>query len=259
MKRFQGSLALGLFACAAGYSQNALAVCQFGTSGEPSLQQSFDTLFGAAHSPNAVNDCLTDGSGPGHDGVWQSTGATSATILLELAGFADSNNLGIYDPSNPASQLTVFGGRLGPNSTAQLAFEAVTGGTRITVSILGSTAAPVSTVFTSDAFGFFLTTPEGNTFFSQSNLNADHADHSYAYRGSNQMFASGAAYGTLFGANDAILAYEDLANGDRDFQDFVMLVRGVEPIPLPAAAWLFASGIAVFGARRRLAAQTDRT
>src|SRR6185369_12241601 len=83
MKRFQGSLALGLFACAAGYSQNALAVCQFGTSGEPSLQQSFDTLFGAAHSPNAVNDCLTDGSGPGHDGVWQSTGATSATILLE--------------------------------------------------------------------------------------------------------------------------------------------------------------------------------
>ena len=96
-----------------------------------------------------------------------------------------------------------------------------------------------------------LSTPEGNSFFSQSNLNSDGADHSYAYRGSGEWFLRGGAFGTQFGAQDAILAYEDLVRGDNDFQDFVVLVRGVEPIPLPAAGWLLLSALAGLATRRR--------
>jgi hypothetical protein len=229
----------------------AQAACSFGSSGEPSLQQSFNELFGAAAAPDAVADCLDDGAGPRSDGVWHSTGQSSATILLELAGFADFNSFGLYDPLNPANRLDVFAGRLGPGSTASLTFASIAGGTRVTMNIVGSPTPPRSTVFLSEAFGFMLSTPEGNTFFSQSGLNVDGADHSYAYRGDGSWFLRGGAQGTQFGVHDAILAYEDLVHGDNDFQDFVVLVRGVEPIPLPAAGWLLLSALAGLARLRR--------
>jgi hypothetical protein len=228
-----------------GFAADAHAACTFGASGEPSLQQTFNDLFGTANAPDVRNDCLSDGAGPGRDGNWQSTGASSATIMLELAGFADFNTFGLYDPANPHRRLEVFGGRLGPGSTASLVFTNVAGGTQVAMSIVGSPAAPRVVTFSSDAFGFFLSTPEGNTFFTQSSLNAGGADRTYAYRGEGQTFMRGPAVWTEFGANDAILAYEDLVHGDDDFQDFVVLVRGVEPIPLPAAAMLLLSGLAL--------------
>ena len=104
-----------------------------------------------SNAPDAVGDCLDDGSGPGRDGVWQSTGQSSATILLELAGFADFNSFGLYDPLNPANRLDVFAGRLGPGATASLAFEEIAGGTRITMNIVGSPAPSRSAVFLSEA------------------------------------------------------------------------------------------------------------
>jgi hypothetical protein len=239
------SLAMGLSLL----SQAAQAACTFGNSAEQSLQQTFDHLFGAA-APSAADDCLDDGSNAGQDGVWQSTGQSSATILLELAGYADLNNFGLYDPLNPNNRLEVFAGRLGPGSTASLTFTPVSSGVQVSMSIVGSPVAPTQALFLSEAFGFFLRTPQSNTFFSQSTLNGDQADHSYAYTGNGAWFLRGGALGTQFGARDAILAYEDLINGDNDFQDFVVLVRGVEPIPLPATAWLLAGGLALLRRRR---------
>jgi len=231
----------------------AQAACTFGASGEPSLQQSFNDLFGAAAAPDAVADCLNDGTGPGRDGVWHPTGESSATILLEIAGFADLNSFGLYDPLNPSNRLNIFSGVAGPGSTASLSFQMVAGGTQITMSIVGSPGSSSSAVFMSEAFGFLLSTPEGNTFFSQSGLNVDGADHSYAYRGDGSWFLHGGAQGTQFGVNDAILAYEDLVHGDNDFQDFVVLVRGVEPVPLPAAGWLLLSAFAGLARHKRRA------
>jgi len=250
MNRLFAGVACVAVAAMANVAQGA---CSFGASGEPSLQQGFNSLFGAAAAPDAVTDCLADGTGSGRDGVWRPTGESSATILLELAGFADFNVFGLYDPLNPANRLDVFAGGIGPGSTASLAFENVASGTRITVGIIGSPAPPVSAVFMSETFGFLLSTSEGNTFLSQSGLNQDGADHSYAYRGNGASFLQGSAAGTLFGAKDAILAYEDLVHGDNDFQDFVVLVRGVEPIPLPAAGWLLISALVSLAARRRSA------
>ena len=56
-------------------------------------------------------------------------------------------------------------------------------------------------------------------------------------------------------AGDYVIAWEDLKHlGDRDYNDLVVRVSGVSVVPVPAAVWLFASGL--FGlaavARRRV-------
>ena len=55
-------------------------------------------------------------------------------------------------------------------------------------------------------------------------------------------------------AGDYVIAWEDLKKlGDRDYNDLVVRVSGVSVVPVPAAAWLFGSGllaIAAFARRR---------
>ena len=61
--------------------------------------------------------------------------------------------------------------------------------------------------------------------------------------------------GELFTPQDFILAWEDLfGGGDRDYQDFVVVVQDIRPVPLPPAVWLLASSlIGLAGVARRRA------
>jgi len=252
---------LGLAICFLLAGAHAEAVCLFGTPyvGEPSLQTALDGLLTVA--PNTGMDCLQDGVGPGSDGRWQSTSPTSASILLEIAGFANQNRFGLYDPLNPANRIEVFVGPAGPGSVAELAFVPAGGGQNISVTVAGNTWA-TSSPFMGTAFGFYLLTPQNNTFFSESSLNGG-LDRMYAYRGNGALFDAGPIANdgdpsnNIFGSLDAILAYEDLVRGDNDYQDFVVLVRGVQPVPIPAAALLLASGLMALGtaSRRRRGAR----
>jgi hypothetical protein len=55
-------------------------------------------------------------------------------------------------------------------------------------------------------------------------------------------------------AGDYVIAWEDLKKlGDRDYNDLVVRVSGVSVVPVPAAAWLFGSGLLALAAfaRRR--------
>ena len=65
---------------------SASAACQFGKSfgREPSLQSVFDKLFGGP-VVSATNDCLAP------DKTWSAPSQMSATIMIELAGFASRN------------------------------------------------------------------------------------------------------------------------------------------------------------------------
>lgn len=240
----QALLATPLILVAVGFSQTASADCTFGTpsGGEPTLQVSLGQMLQSP--PNTVTGCLDDGIGAAGDAHWTSVGQSSATLLLEIAGFANVNSFGIYDTSDPTNQLMVFSGPASPGARAQITF-APDGSVSITV-VGGATR---TAHFESTAFGFYLATGGGQTFFSDSSLNPGDRDRMYGYRGNGTRFISGPVVSDgdpsndIFGANDAILAYEDLLNGDNDFQDFVVLVRGVQPIPLPAAAWLFGGAL----------------
>jgi hypothetical protein len=45
-------------------------------------------------------------------------------------------------------------------------------------------------------------------------------------------------------AGDYVIAWEDLQKlGDRDYNDLVICVFGVSPVPVPAALWLFGAGL----------------
>lgn len=243
------------------WSPDARAACTFGPGspygGEPTLQAALNGLLSSA--PNTVTDCLADGTVPNGDAHWITLSPSSATILLEIAGFANQNSFGLYDVANPSNRFQIFSGPQGPGTNALISFVAAgSGGYDVTVTI-GTSSWTTSTPFVGTAFGFYLSTPQGNTFFSDSSLNPGGVDRMYAYRGNGATFTSGPVAGDgdpsndIFGVTDAILAYEDLIHGDNDYQDFVVLVRGVQPsvVPLPPAVWLLASGLLGLAASRR--------
>jgi hypothetical protein len=219
------------------------AACTFGASNETTLQGVFDTVLGSGVL-SAANDCLPDSA----DAVWTAPGQVVATIIIEIAGFSGSNSFGIYDPSHPSQQATVFTGAdgMGTSATVQLVTNAGGAYDVLIDSVLATT-------FASSSFGFFLHTPQNNTFFSQSALNIDSADHMYSYQGNGHPFIAGPLDHTDFTTSMYLLAFEDLlmAQSDRDYQDFVAAVSSASPIPLPAGIWLLGSMLVMFESLRR--------
>jgi hypothetical protein len=260
--RTAGIAAAGVLAVAGvPHAAHAAASCSFGPSGsEVSLQGVFNDMLGTA-APNALTSCVSD---PG-DALWRThTSVGSATILVEIAGNADGNILGIYDSTSTLNSLEIFSG---PASAASRAFITVSGNVgafHVQVDrFAGDTfAGSVSSVFASPFFGFYLLPgPGGGPLYSESFRNRGQ-DYMYSYLGTNAMFLNSSTYapstvkGTQFSVNDAIIAWEDLRTGsDRDFQDMVVLLRDIGPtaptVPLPAAGWLLGSALAGLGALRR--------
>jgi hypothetical protein len=245
------------FSCQAAY-----AACAFGVSGDGiSLQQALNARLTAA--PSTTADCLAEGS----DALWSVSGTGSSTIVLELTANSNVDPFGIYDSTNPANRLEVFNGAAvgdgSANSTATITFTPV--GPNWTASVTRN-AVTTSATFGSAVFGFYLSlvylpnpTIQAN-YASQTFLNTDGPgapnDHLYAYKGNGATFNGSAPsnlIGQIFGSNSYILAWEDGAgnNSDRDFQDFVVVVKDIAPVPLPAAAWLMLSGLLGVGAFAR--------
>jgi uncharacterized protein DUF4114 len=224
----------------------AYAACTFGgQGGEPSLQGTLNSMFGAG-APNAQLACVADGT----DGAWSTVGSiTQIDIVLELAGNAQSNTFGLYDLNNPNHRLTIFEGNDGAAAEATLRLRQLADGTwRASVLELNNPDDPSGWTtlngLTTSAFGFYLGTAANGTFFSQTSRNADSVDHMYAYRGNGAAFVGGPMAGELFTPQDFVLAWEDLmGGGDLDYQDFVVVVQDIRPVPLPAALWLLVSGM----------------
>jgi len=225
------------------------ATCVTGGSGEASLQDTLNNItVGGNSSVSAANDCLSDGS----DSTWgvAGSGLSSATMIIELAGQATTNTFGVYDSSDSVKKVELFSG--GASTGSQVVLSILLDGS-VKINFIDSTVD-----FASNSFGFYLGTGKG-TFYSDSYLNFDGmSDHMLAYQGTGDRIQIDGYAAGPWGPGEFILAWEDLPFGnykyDGDFNDMVLMVESVQPVPVPAAVWLFGSGLlGLVGIARRKA------
>jgi len=155
--------------------------------------------------------------------VW-STGASGNsvfTLMIEYAGYANSNAVGVYNADEPTPTLfQVFPGNASPGWHALVSFPA-SGNLLVTLfdassNIIGQTSYPG---VHRNSFGFYLQGP-GGLFYSQDGRNA----------GAKAQMLTYAGTGSNFG--EWWLCFEDLAPNvtDDDYQDAVIVLESVNPV-----------------------------
>ncbi|MDH4202738.1 MAG: PEP-CTERM sorting domain-containing protein [Phycisphaerae bacterium] len=225
-------------------SSNATAVVVFGDGGA--------ALQGMLHSVtvdpvgNSSIDVLTDAMDDADDSYWavSASGSSIATLVIELAAVQQSGNIfGIFDLGNSFNRIPLFDGSGFFGSK--------------TVTILDDFSVWVNYMpagnFSSNGFGYYLDTPAGVAWYSDTALNVDGMDHMMAYQGNDSdllklgMFPVG-----LFQANEYILAFEDQRADLPNYDDFVVLVESVTPVPEPTTIVLLGLGGLLLQKRRKM-------
>jgi len=193
----------------------------------------------------------------------QASGASESTLLFEIAGFAPENVFGIYQAGDPSFRVPLFDGDNDLGDAASLFFLA---DDSVAVSSLAfppdvpPVADPNFNTYEDfgNMFGFYLTNPRGETFFSEDRLNGGDPQ-ALIFQGDDEtvLQAPGRQPG-IFSDNEFIIAFEDQVfssnRSDQDFNDFGVIVESITPKSTPepatlAGLGLFAGAMAV--SRRR--------
>ena len=213
-----------------------------------------NSLQNALTATGAVVDVNNDQYTPDTYWMMGSSTVSSANILFELAGFADSTTFGIFDKNNSSNKLQIFNGAAGSGSIALFANSTVPGGKQFCTAALFSSSVTCS-MFSGNQFGFYLQSPSG-TFYSDTALNQDNVDHMVAYQGNYTPSNPNTINDNPWLANEFVLAWEDLnGGGDRDYDDFVVMVESVVSAPEPTTLGLLGLGLLGLSLRSRKGAR----
>jgi Domain of unknown function (DUF4114) len=252
-------LALAVAATSAGAT-----VIQAG--GETSLQSVINSLYETAGCPT----CAAVSNAPNvntdqyqHDQLWsiEASGVSAATVIIEIAGNANTNAFGIYDGAT-GNTVQLFGG---PADSADQALVSISDSGQVAVLYLQRDAntgfltaanfwSSGAGYFSQNQFGYYLGTG-GGTFYSDPSRNPGGQDQMVAFQGDGDLIKLPGNAAGSWGSSSYILAWEDLSYGgsDKDFNDFVVYVESVNGVAEPGSLALAAGGLFALGitARRR--------
>lgn len=234
LKAFSAALALSLLSAA------AVAVPTLGDiTGNPALNPVTDT--------GAESVILTDTDG--------TSDTATSQLLIQDAGFKMNTSFGIYSFFRDGDGVLMVDEMLEVFKKDDTAFDTGMGTTTtITFDLVAGTAtAAGNTANIGSEFGFYINNDVDNggfTWYTHRELNADGLRHAAIYYPGKYGLQD---QQPLIGS-DVVVAFEDLCgtcNPDWDFNDMVVGINDVRPVPEPGTLALLGLGLAGLGAARR--------
>jgi len=201
---------------------------------EQDLQEILDDLCGVG-----CLDVINDQQTAGYWKLASYPGSMTPTLVIEWAGWRNINVFGMF--SGDPAMHDIFLGPASAGATATVTWTTPTSGTITGGS--GVNAGPFSGI-SYLGFGFYIKPkkPEGAVYYTVDDLNPGGVAQALVYR-----------LPDADSGNTWVIAFEDQLRGpgDEDYNDLVVTVGGIVPVPEPAGILLLGSALLLLARKLR--------